>query len=861
MEMIMQLRFLALLLLTCFPALAVADPGQIETRTFKDADGEHNYALFLPKAYSAEKKWPVILFLHGAGERGADGKRQTTVGIGPVLRKRAATFPFVVVMPQCEDTKARYLAGWLNETKDAARALSILKDVEQKYSIDTKHRVLTGWSMGGYGTWSVSSNTADQWSAVLPLSGGAPSEWAEKLKSTPVWAFHGSHDAAIRPKQSRNMIAALRNAGANPRYTEVTDGTHDITQIVYDSDAVINWMLNPQTDQPTALALRAKPKLGVSETNEPFIPALQLSNAVSVRLGNRMLESLALSVPAMIPKDLLKGRINDIVDQTVVEGRNFNVRFGNVSYGARIDRVRIKAYKKDRLNVQVGISDVRLHIGGASITGRSHSATTGGMDIVIGHRYPVFISFDVTPYVAKNKIRMKLVASRFDIPNDNWYVTRPNGIRARGLGMTSSKVSDGLVNGLYGNKRRIEQEVRNVIPDLVKELENKLSLEAADQLASGFWPLPVYKPRLRLYPETVSVDERGVSLVLGVMAAAIDAKSAPKTPVKMAATDFNANSIDRSEDLEVAIAPKILGQLSQLMIDADVARIHVLDIPENAFAPFADRAALVEAIPELAKFDDAELWSELIMAKPMSIKNGQVTGEFVFGLPELQIALSVRKDSTEDWHSLATIAIEVGQGAKTEMVIPDRDTRAIQLNWVGSATAKATAKFAKGYVPADKTIHHDKLTLLAEKSWKAWTGLGPAAQSPVPDLDFGKTKLRLAEVNWASPWLGVTFAPAGVVITNSSDEPLLYETKGPYTKWGGPFTLKPGKTHDYKISYPLTYRRKTAAGLEQFTLAPGSHSEFRSPQSGGAPQLFRAREDLETGKIKTDVEKDQLTSK
>lgn len=860
----MSLRVLAVLLVAWVPALAFAAPGEIESHSFQDADGEHRYALFLPTGYSADKKWPVILFLHGAGERGTDGKRQTTVGIGPVLRKRAATFPFVVVMPQCEDSKVRYLGGWLHETKDAARALSILKEVEGKYSIDSSKRVLSGWSMGGYGTWSVGSNTADQWSCMLPLAGGASEDWAEKLKDTPLWAFHGSEDAAIRPEQSRRMISALREAGAKPRYTEVTDGTHDITQIVYDSDAVIDWMLNPQTEKPTALALRATPQypgVGTAKDDEPFIPALQISKAVSLRLGNRMLESFALAVPDMIPKDLMRGNIDDILDRTVVEGRDFNIRFANVSYSANIDRVRVSAYKKDRLNIQVGLTDARLNIGSASIVGNSHSATTGAMDIVIGHRYPAFISFDVTPYVEQNKLRLKLAGSRFDIPNDNWYVTRPNGVRTKGIGITAGKVSDGLVEGLYGNKARIEQEVKSVIPALVKELEKNLSLESADQLANGFWPLPVYKPRLRLYPESVSVDERGVSLVLGVTAAAIDARSAPKEPVKLEATDFDATKINPSEDLQVAVAPKILGQLSQLMIAANVARIHVLDIPENAFAAFADRAGLAEAIPELARWDDAELLPELIMTKPMTLGPAQIDDEFVFEFSELHIALSIRPEAKAEWQPLGVISIELGQGAKTQMVQADRDTRAIQLNWVGKPTATATATFAPGYVAMDKTVNNEKLSVMAEKSWQAWTGLGPASQSPIPDLDFGKTKLRLQEVTWTAPWLGVTFGPAGVIITNSSEQPMEYETKGPYTPWGGPYTLQPGKTHDYKIAFPLTYRRKVGQGFEQFTLAPGSHSEFRPPQGGGPPRLFRAREDLETGKIKTEVDKGQLTSK
>ena len=95
----------------CF-SLRSATAG-FEDRVFNDADGEHRYSVFLPKDYSPDQKWPVILFLHGAGERGTDGKRQLTLGLGPVVKHQADTFPAIAVFPQCEDLQGRYLTGWL----------------------------------------------------------------------------------------------------------------------------------------------------------------------------------------------------------------------------------------------------------------------------------------------------------------------------------------------------------------------------------------------------------------------------------------------------------------------------------------------------------------------------------------------------------------------------------------------------------------------------------------------------------------------------------------------------------------------------------------------------------------------------
>ena len=833
--------------------LLLALPGFVRAefveRVIRDDSGEHRYTVFLPEDYSADKKWPIVLYLHGAGERGNDGKRQLTIGLAPAIQKRQASFPFVAVFPQSEDTSARYLAGWLAGSNDSDRALRILDEVERDYSIDTSRRILTGWSMGGYGTWSLAAATPSRWQAILPLAGDG-AEFAEKLVDIPIWAFHGSEDAAIRPAQSRRTIAALRSAGAEPRYTEISGGKHDITHVVYDTDAVIQWMLDPNGDHPRALALQV-PIDDASVDTSPFIPAMELEGAATIRLGNTMLDALAMSIPDLLPKDLMQGSLADIYDTTVVEGRQFSITFGSISYSADLWRVRLNAYKKDRLNIQIGVQNATLRIGGTSVQGRSHSASAGPIDIVIGHREPVWLSFDVTPYIKNRKLRLKQVGTRFEITYDNWYVTAPAGVNVRGFGMTRDKVSRGLTEGLYGNKARIEREIRGLVPDLVTAMEEKLQLDQANSMIGSFWPLPVYRPRVQVWPQDISTDDAGISVVLGLTAAAVTPESAPDQPTRQVVTEITAEGINRSTDLQVSVAPNILKGLTELLVAADVAKINVLDIPDASFAGLADRSALSRAFPELTTLGpDTEISAELHLAKAIAIGNNRNEDGIQFEAPGLLFTVAIRNGGeSSDWTPFAEFEFTVNQGTVTSLERISNEARALQLKWEGDIEITVQAGFANGYDPTDGTIHEDILVGIFRDSWKRWTGQGPAAQTIIPDFDLGLTQLRLSDVSWKNPTLSVTFSPPGVKLTNSSEENLDYETKGPFSGWGGPFTLEPGKSHDYPIAYPLIYRRRIDGQYVQYALAPGSHSEFRKPQSGGAPRLFKAREGLDVGTV------------
>lgn len=847
------------------PSTAASQHGFLD-RVYTDEDGQHKYVVFVPYDYSPNKAWPVVLFLHGAGERGTDGRAQTAIGLGPAIKVREKTFPFLAVFPQCEKVKGRILTAWSAKSPDGKRALKILDDVQKQFRIDKDRQVLTGWSMGGYGVWSLAAATPKRWSAVVPLAGGGDTSVVKALTDLPLWAFHGTQDGAVRPEESRKMIAALKAAGGNPRYDELPDAGHDIWRTVYDDDALYTWMLNPSTANASRVRLSAKPgqkRLAEPNADEPFVPAVEITNAVYVRMGNQMLEALAVSVPEMIPPDLLTGQIDDMYDYTYVEGRNFQVTFSGITYQAQLPLAHIKAHAKDRLNIQLALENVVLTVGSTYVVGSDHSAVAGPINVVIGHQRPVWLSFDVTPYIENRKVRLKFVAARFDIPYDNWYVTSPAGVSTRGWGMTRSKVSRGLIDGLYGSKARIEQEITALVPSMLGQLEDKLVLTELDDLVSSLWPLPVYRPRIQVWPEEVVTDEKGITAVLGVAAAAIDPKSAPSSPKRIESIGRSAGTLPRGTGLQVGVAPDILRPLTDLLIQADMARIHVLDIPEKAFQPFADPVTLVQAIPDLKRYGDkVEVWSEFILAEPLTAVDVPTTNpkpqepsdkkdkgtenaktntpqRLEFRLPKVLISLAIRtKPDSDEWTPYAELDIHVSQKAIAEAVTPDSQHRALRLAWFGEPEIRVVGRFAPDYRPQTPTIDVKKFTELFATGWRGWTSIGPASQTTVPDIDFGLSKLRLSSAGWSAPHLYVGFSPPGVKITNATDKPFDYDVKGPQSGWGGPYTLEPGDSHEYEVAYAMLYRRRTPEGEVLYTLPAGSHSKFRVPSTGGAPGLY-----------------------
>ncbi|MBV9121816.1 MAG: dienelactone hydrolase family protein [Planctomycetes bacterium] len=206
-------------------------------RTHKDPDGkEAGYVLFVPHDYQPDKPYPLILFLHGVGESGTDGRRQAALGLGPAIKKQEKTFPALVIFPQSQKR------SWSAKSEDGRRAMAILAEVQKAYKIDPKRIYLTGLSMGGSGTWSLALQYPHQWAAIVPICGRSDPSRAAIIKDIPCWCFHGADDPVVPVEQSRRMIEALKKAGGHPRYTEYPGVGHASWERAYATPELYEWL-------------------------------------------------------------------------------------------------------------------------------------------------------------------------------------------------------------------------------------------------------------------------------------------------------------------------------------------------------------------------------------------------------------------------------------------------------------------------------------------------------------------------------------------------------------------------------------------------------------------------------------------
>jgi predicted peptidase len=228
-----------------FLALISAHAGETKTgfvsKIHKGADGESKYVVFVPPDYKADKEFPLILFLHGAGSTGDDGQKQAKGGIAKAIRDKKEKFPFIVIMPQAK-TK-----GWKADNDNGKRALAILEEVQKDYKTDKKRVYLTGLSMGGFGTWSFAAAYPDRFAAIAPICGGGNPKTAGKFKDLPCWCFHGDADKTVSVEKSREMINALKAAGGSPKYTEYPGVDHNSWDRAYGNAELYTWFLKHTT--------------------------------------------------------------------------------------------------------------------------------------------------------------------------------------------------------------------------------------------------------------------------------------------------------------------------------------------------------------------------------------------------------------------------------------------------------------------------------------------------------------------------------------------------------------------------------------------------------------------------------------
>ncbi|HEX9406174.1 MAG TPA: alpha/beta hydrolase-fold protein [Thermoanaerobaculia bacterium] len=210
----------------------------------------HKYKVWVPATYDASRKWPAILFLHGSGERGTDGEKQTTVGLGRALSEGKVEPQAIVILPQCPDGER-----WVGPPHKIA--IAALENTEREFSIDKRRVALTGMSMGGAGAWMLAAEYPKRWSALAPVcayvhrppkladaenpTSESYEQFAKRLPRIPIWIFHGSNDPIVPVEDSREMARAL---GPRAGYTEFPRVGHNAWDPAYTQTHLVQWLVD-----------------------------------------------------------------------------------------------------------------------------------------------------------------------------------------------------------------------------------------------------------------------------------------------------------------------------------------------------------------------------------------------------------------------------------------------------------------------------------------------------------------------------------------------------------------------------------------------------------------------------------------
>jgi predicted peptidase len=258
-----RVRILGLLFFL-LPNAALADTGFID-RKVTVGGNEYRYQVYVPADFKRSRKWPVIVFLHSNGAQGVDGRSQTNGGLASIIRRDRARVPAIVVFPQATPG-SRWSGPVMHE-----QILACLDATAKEFNGDPDRFYLIGYSMGGQGVLRLASRWPERFAALVDISGTviakspsatneqvaldvqthpfltAPDLYralAQVIAATPIWIFHGDADQSVPVEQSRQLVSALKSAGAQVRYTEYPGGGHAIDERALSELELLQWLLS-----------------------------------------------------------------------------------------------------------------------------------------------------------------------------------------------------------------------------------------------------------------------------------------------------------------------------------------------------------------------------------------------------------------------------------------------------------------------------------------------------------------------------------------------------------------------------------------------------------------------------------------
>jgi predicted esterase len=270
----------------------------------------YRYQVYLPEEYRRDehRQWPIILALHGRGERGSEGMWQTQIGLPQAVRDHPERWPFIIVMPQCP------LGSVWTDADMLAMAIAALDEETAEFHGDPERTYLTGLSLGGYGAWELAKTYPHRWAAIVVAAGGVfwsyaperwqesatlPAEYAKPLGRTPVWLFHGAEDPVVPPRESELMFDALKESDGHVRLWMYQGFKHDCWTRAYDEPELPRWLLahHAAINGPAGTPMVEVPPLA-EKVIVPFHP-------VAVKLAPAVLDALA-------------GEYTDVKGQTIL---------------------------------------------------------------------------------------------------------------------------------------------------------------------------------------------------------------------------------------------------------------------------------------------------------------------------------------------------------------------------------------------------------------------------------------------------------------------------------------------------------------------------------------------------------------
>ncbi len=233
---------------------AKAEQGFVE-KPHTNAHGEPMpFLLFVPEGYDKTKRYPLVLWLHGGGTRGIDLKLLLAPGnehgIGYLARAdNQARYPTFILAPQCPPNKLWGDSESEKPTAEMRMVLEILDKMREDYPVDSRRLYVMGMSLGGYGTWDIITRRPTTFAAAVPICGGGNTSKASLIAKVPIWAFHGDEDELVSVSESRRMVAALKKAGGQPRYTEYKGVGHNSWVRAFKEPDFLSWIFAQRRSQ------------------------------------------------------------------------------------------------------------------------------------------------------------------------------------------------------------------------------------------------------------------------------------------------------------------------------------------------------------------------------------------------------------------------------------------------------------------------------------------------------------------------------------------------------------------------------------------------------------------------------------